>query len=63
MSRDTAWEKRSTVVGAPHSQNPFEHQQRRRSRMFLVAFNGLALGEEADFKALNCQPSTKFDTR
>jgi hypothetical protein len=21
-----------------------------------------ALGEEADFEALNCQPSTKFDT-
>src|SRR5690606_4983405 len=26
-------------------------------------FDGLALGEEADFEALNCQPSTKFDTR
>jgi len=25
--------------------------------------NVLALGEEADFEALNCQPSTKFDTR
>jgi hypothetical protein len=25
--------------------------------------NGLALGEEADFEALNCQPSTKVDTR
>jgi hypothetical protein len=23
-------ELRNTVVGAPHSQNPFEHQQRRR---------------------------------
>lgn len=23
----------------------------------------LALGEEADFEALNCQPSTKVDTR
>jgi len=25
--------------------------------------NVLALGEEADFEALNCQPSTKVDTR
>jgi hypothetical protein len=25
--------------------------------------NVLALGEEADFKALNCLPSTKVDTR
>jgi len=28
-----------------------------------VAANGLALGEEADFEAQNCKPSTKFDTR
>jgi len=28
-----------------------------------MAANGLALGEEADFGALNCQPSTKVDTR
>jgi len=25
--------------------------------------NGLALGEEADCEAPNCQPNTKFDTR
>jgi hypothetical protein len=25
--------------------------------------NVLALGEEADFEALNCQPSTKFDAK
>jgi len=28
-----------------------------------VAHNVLALGEEADFEALNCQPTTKVDTR
>jgi len=28
-----------------------------------MAANGLALGEEADFEALNCQPNTKVDTR
>jgi hypothetical protein len=28
-----------------------------------LAPNGLALGEEADFEALNYLPSTKFDTR
>lgn len=28
-----------------------------------LGYNVLALGEEADFEALNCQPSTKFDTR
>jgi hypothetical protein len=28
-----------------------------------VASNSFGLGEEADFEALNCQPSTKFDTR
>jgi len=28
-----------------------------------MAGNGLALGEEADFEALNCQPSTKVDTK
>jgi len=28
-----------------------------------MAANGLALGEEADFEALNCQPSTKVDAR
>jgi hypothetical protein len=26
-----------------------------------IAANGLALGEEADFEALNCQPSKKID--
>ena len=30
---------------------------------FRVRHNGLALGEEADFEVLNCQPSTKVDTR
>jgi hypothetical protein len=34
---------------------------------FLLAegifVNGLALGEEADLEALNCQSSTKVDTR
>jgi len=30
---------------------------------FIFAANGLALGEEADFEAQNCQPSTKADTR
>jgi hypothetical protein len=30
---------------------------------FKMTANGLALGEEADFEAQNCQPSTKFDTR
>jgi hypothetical protein len=29
----------------------------------IIEDNGLALGEEADFEALNCQPSTKVDTR
>jgi len=29
---------------------------------FKLAHNGLALGEEADFEALNCQSSTKVDT-
>jgi hypothetical protein len=29
----------------------------------LIAANGFGLGEEADFEALNCQPSTKVDTR
>jgi hypothetical protein len=33
------------------------------TRWFLFAANVLALGEEADFEALNCQPSTKVDTR
>jgi hypothetical protein len=28
-----------------------------------ISANGLALGEEADFEALNCQPSTKVDAR
>ena len=28
-----------------------------------LAHNGLALGEEANFEALNFQPSTKVDTR
>jgi len=28
-----------------------------------IATNGLALSVEADFEALNCQPSTKVDTR
>ena len=28
-----------------------------------IAHNVSGLGEEADFEALNCQPSTKFDTR
>jgi len=28
-----------------------------------LADNVLALGEEADFEAQNCQPSTKVDTR
>ena len=28
-----------------------------------LAANVLALAEEADFEALNCQPSTKVDTR
>jgi hypothetical protein len=31
--------------------------------LFTLTHNVLALGEEADFEALNCQPSTKFDTR
>lgn len=33
--------------------------------MFVVRIvsNGLVLGEEADYEALNCQPSTKVDTR
>jgi hypothetical protein len=30
---------------------------------FKMAGNGLAHGEEADFEAQNCQPSTKFDTK
>jgi hypothetical protein len=30
---------------------------------FTVSANVLALGEEADFEALNCQPSSKVDTR
>jgi len=30
---------------------------------FSMKHNVLALGEEADFEALNCQPSTKFDKR
>jgi len=28
-----------------------------------IGYNGLALCEEADFEALNCQPSTKVGTR
>jgi hypothetical protein len=36
-------------------------------RFFIIlvklAANVLALGEEADFEALNCQPNTKVDTR
>jgi hypothetical protein len=28
-----------------------------------LAHNGFGLGEEADFEALNCQSSTKFDTK
>jgi hypothetical protein len=31
--------------------------------LFTLTDNVLALGEEADFEALNCQPSTKVDTR
>jgi len=31
--------------------------------VFIIAANGLVLGEEADFEAQNCKPSTKFDTR
>ncbi|CAN5583207.1 hypothetical protein BH10BAC2_BH10BAC2_10960 [soil metagenome] len=31
--------------------------------LFKLGDNALALGEEADFEALNCQPSTKVDTR
>jgi hypothetical protein len=30
---------------------------------FRLAGNVLALGEEAEFEELNCQPSTKLDTR
>jgi hypothetical protein len=30
---------------------------------FKLTHNVLALGEEADLEALNCQPSTKVDTR
>jgi hypothetical protein len=29
----------------------------------MLAANGLALGEEADFEALKFQPNTKVDTR
>ncbi|MCO5279181.1 MAG: hypothetical protein M9911_14445 [Saprospiraceae bacterium] len=32
-------------------------------RLFTMRHNGLALGAVADFGALNCQPSTKFDAR
>jgi len=33
-------------------------------RLFrAVGHNVLALGEEADFEAQNCQPSTKVDAR
>jgi len=31
--------------------------------VFKMPYNGLALGEKADFEALNCQPSTNVDTR
>ncbi len=34
-----------------------------KGHVLQIASNGLALGEEADFEALNCQPSTKVDTR
>ena len=30
---------------------------------FLIIANVLALGEEADFEVLNCQLSTKVDTK
>jgi len=34
----------------------FEHS-------FIQVTHGLGLGEEADFGALNCQHTTKFDTK
>jgi hypothetical protein len=33
------------------------------SVVLKMVYNGLALGAVADFEAINCQPSTKFDTR
>ena len=35
----------------------------KRSFVDIIAANGLELGEEADFEAQNCQPSTKVNTR
>ena len=35
----------------------------KRSFVGIIADNGLALGEVADFKAQNCEPRTKVNTR
>jgi hypothetical protein len=35
----------------------------QKARAASLLYNVLALGEEADFEALNCQPSTKVDAR
>jgi len=44
--------------------SPFKYTVFYATVFFLpMNANGLALGEEADFEALNYQPSTKVDTR
>jgi hypothetical protein len=44
-------------------ESPGKFRESTNSAKGRKFFNVLALGEEAEFEALNCQPSSKVDTR